>query len=393
MQIREDIDFFENRFLMFVLDQMAYDYEKEGKDVIRLTLGKSELPLKDEIITSMQDAIGDFSKSSLVFPSGLPQLKEELVKHYKNKYQVTISPNNFIISVGTSTIFRNLFYLLASEGDEVLLPYPYYSLYRFSALLVGAKIRYYNIDLNTMRLDIDSFKKNFTDKTKIVVINTPGNPLGNILTTEELYEIDSIVNGQAAIINDEIYANVVFDKESSSVMQLKGTKSVFITTDAFSKGYRMYSRRVGYAIVPDELVTPMTVIQHHTLLTTDPVVQFGAITALSYQDEVKELVDLYRERRDYTISRLSDISEIKVYPSEGGFYITLDCDEFMKNRKIENSLELATKIMEQQNVATVPGADFGLPRTLRLSFSNLRYKEGIDRLRSFFLEACNKDSN
>ncbi|MDR2045176.1 MAG: aminotransferase class I/II-fold pyridoxal phosphate-dependent enzyme [Clostridium sp.] len=385
MRIRANVDFYGNRFLMFVLDRMAYEYEKEGKDVIRLTLGKAELPLKSEIVKSMQAAMEDDHKSSLVFPEGLPQLKEELARYYHGRYEVDIPPKNFIISVGTSTLFRNLFYLLAGEGDEILLPLPYYSLYRFCGLLVGAKIKYYRIDPDTMRLDRDSFRENFTEKTRIVVINTPGNPLGNILTTEELYEMDRIVNGQAAIINDEIYANVVFDQEGTSVMQLEGTKSTFITTDAFSKGYRMYCRRVGYAIVPDELVTPLTVIQHHTLLTTDPVVQFGAIAALSYQDEVQELVRLYKERRDYTISRLGDLKDVKVYPSEGGFYITLDCGAFMKNRRIQDSLELAVRIMERQNVAAVPGADFGLPQALRLSFSNLRYREGIDRLHRFFL--------
>ncbi|MCL6589243.1 MAG: aminotransferase class I/II-fold pyridoxal phosphate-dependent enzyme [Firmicutes bacterium] len=384
MELRMEIDFFDNRFLMFVLDQMAYEYEKEGKDVIRMTLGKSELPLHPAIIKSMQDALGDFSKSALVFPGGLPELKEALAAYYRAKYQVGIDPKNFIISVGTSTIFRNLFQLLLKEGDEVLLPLPYYSLYHFSALLARATVKYYRINLNTMRLDVDSFRENFSQKTRVVVINTPGNPLGNILTEAELYQIDEIVNGRAAIINDEIYANICFDKPGISVMQLKGTKSRFITTDAFSKGFRMYSRRVGYCIVPEELITPLTVIQHHTLLTTDPVVQFGAITALQYQEEVQHLVGLYRERRNYTLTRLQGIPGIRVLPSEGSFYITLDCQEYMRKKGLKTSLDLAVKIMEAKCVATVPGSDFGIPETLRLSFSNTRYNQGIDRLAEFF---------
>lgn len=384
LELRSPINFYENRFLMFVLDQMAYEYEQAGKNVIRMTLGKSELPLHPEIIKTMQEAMGDFSKSALVFPGGLPELKEALAKHYAQKYQVTLEPKNFIISVGTSTIFRNLFYLLAKEGDEVLLPLPYYSLYHFSALLVGATIKYYKIDLDTMRLDLDSFRENFTDKTKIVVINTPGNPLGNILTQDELYQIDAIVNGRAVVINDEIYANISFDQPGISVMQLADTRSAFITTDAFSKGYRMYSRRVGYCIVPDELIIPLTVIQHHTLLTADPVMQFGAIAALRYQDEVEHLCNLYKERRDYTLQRLQGVGGVRVIPSEGSFYISLDCDGYMQQKGIATSLDLATKIMEAKCVATVPGSDFGIPGTLRLSFSNTRYHEGIDRLADFF---------
>lgn len=384
MEFRQNIDYYDNRFLMFVLDKMAYDYELAGKDVIRMTLGKSELPLHPEIIGAMTGALEDFSKSAKVFPAGLPELREELSAHYGNKYGVAIPADNFIVSVGTSTIFRNLFHILTGPQDEVLLPLPYYSLYNFCAQLTGAKIRYYNIDLNTLRLDRESFRAGFSDKTKIVVINTPGNPLGNILTEDELYFIDEVVGGQAVIINDEIYANMCFDDKGRSVMQLKNTKSTFITTDAFSKGYRMYSRRVGYCIVPDELVLPLTVIQHHTLLTADPVVQYGAIEALRHPGEIETLRAAYRRRRDYTEHKLGGIEGVSVLHSAGSFYLTVDCAGFMAATGFATSLQLAESIMEKTCVAVVPGSDFGLPKTVRLSFSALAYEEGIDRLAGYF---------
>ncbi len=393
MQIRSDIKFYDQRFLMFVLDQMANEYEKQNRDVIRMTLGKSELPLHPDIILSMQNALADFNKSSLVFPGGLPQLKEELANYYKEKYKVNIEPKNFIISTGTSTLFRNIFYLLLKKGDEVLLPQPYYSLYHFSALLVGAKIKYYKIDPDKMSLDMGSFIENYTYKTRVVVINTPGNPLGNMLTKQELHEIDTVVNGQSVIINDEIYANICFDEPGTSVMQLSDTKSTFITTNSFSKGYRMYSRRIGYCIVPDELITPLTVLQHHTLLTADPVAQFGAISALKHQKELDYLKNLYKQRRDYTIKRFAGHPLVKALYSKGGFYITLDCRKFMEKNRIADSLDLAIRIMESKGVATVPGSDFGLPHTLRLSFSTSRYNEGIDLLIDFFNHPIKKGSD
>lgn len=382
--VNHGINYFDNRFLMFVLDQMAYDYEKAGKEVIRMTLGKSELPPHPDIIQAVIDAMTDFKRSALVFPGGLPGLKVRLSQHYKEKHNLDIPAENFIISVGTSTIFRNLFYLFLEKGDEVLIPLPYYSLYHFSALLAQAEIRYYNIDLQTVGLDRDSFERNFTGKTKLVVINSPGNPLGNFLTREELYFIDSVVDGRAPIINDEVYDNMCFEEQSPSVMELTDTKSVFITTNSFSKGYRMYSRRVGWCIVPDELVTPMTVIQHHTLLTTDPICQYGAVKALDYQHEVDYLRNLYKERRDYTLEGFETVADVRAIPAAASFYITLDCSRFMEKNGISSSLELATRIMEKKCAATVPGSDFGLPRTLRLSFSCHRYKEGIDHLVDFF---------
>lgn len=379
-----DINFFDNRFLMFEMDYMAYEYENAGKEPIRLTLGKSELPLHPDINRAIIDALENFKTSSLVFPGGLPELKVRLAQYYKDKNNLDINPDNIVISVGTSTIFRNLFYLYLEKGDDVLLPNPYYSLYHFSALLARANIKYYNIDTDTLQLDRESFKKNFTDKTKLVVINSPGNPLGNYLTMDDLKFIDSVVDGRAPIINDEVYENVCFDGQSPSVMEMTDAASVFITTNSFSKGYRMYSRRVGWCIVPDEMVTPMNVIQHHTLLTTDPVCQFGALKALDYQSEVDHIRSLYKGRRDYTVEQFEQVENVKALPAAGSFYLTLDCKQFMADTGIKTSLDLATQIMERTSVATVPGSDFGLPETLRLSYSAARYNDGIDRMVDFF---------
>ncbi|MCL2531535.1 MAG: aminotransferase class I/II-fold pyridoxal phosphate-dependent enzyme [Oscillospiraceae bacterium] len=385
MKLRLNVDFEKEKFLMFVMDAMANEFEHAGKDVIRMTLGKSELPQHPQIIAAMQHAASDYSKYTQVFPAGLPQLKDALAQYYQTKYGVTVPAKNFIIGTGTSALFRNLFHLLLGADDEVLIPLPYYSLYHFCALLMGAKVKYYRIDPETLRIDFDSFEKNFTDKTKIVVINSPGNPLGNVLTQEELYKIDDIVDGRAAVINDEIYANTCFDDDGISVMQLRDTKSVFITTDAFSKGWRMYTKRVGYCIVPDELVTPLTVMQHHTLLTVDPVVQYGAIAALQHQSEIDTLRNAYKTRRNYTMEQFKHVPSVQAIHSQGGFYITLECGKYMQQHGIATSLALAKSIMESQCVATVPGSDFGLPTTLRLSFSSLKYNEGIDRLVAFFL--------
>jgi aspartate aminotransferase len=288
------------------------------------------------------------------------------------------------VSVGSSTLFRNLLGLLTREGDEALLPLPYYPLYRFSAILAGAAVRHYCIDSASMRVDLDSFRAQFREETRVVVINSPGNPLGNVLTRDELAAIDEIVAGRAVIICDQIYDNVSFDEPATSMLSLPDLASQVVTTNAFSKGYRMYARRVGYAIVPDELAEPLTVIQHHTLLTTDPVPQFGALAALDRPQDVEELTAVYRGRRDYTLQQFDNVPGVIAVPAQGSFYLTLDCSQFMAERGFAASLELATAIMRAKHVACVPGSDFGLPETLRLSFTCARYEEAIHRLVSFF---------
>lgn len=384
MKIAPNIPFHENRFLMFVMDEMANDFEKNHDDVIRMTLGKSEYSVSEPVLRAMQDASLDFARSALVFPAGLPELKDRIAAYYMEVFGVEVPAKNVVISVGTSMSFRNIFYLLLAPGDEVVLPLPYYSLYQFSAAMVDAKIRHYSIDTSSLTIDFDSLECAITERTRVVVLNSPGNPLGNVLSREDLRRVDEIVGGRAVVISDEIYRNISFDAPALSALELGETHSSFIVTNSFSKGYRMYSRRVGYAIVPDELVTPMTVIQHHTLLTADPVPQFGAIAALDRLEDVRYLESLYRERRDYTVERFTEVKGVSALRAAGSFYLTLDCASFMECHCFTDSLSLARAIMEETRVATVPGSDFGLPHTLRLSYTNHKYNEGIDRLVHFF---------
>lgn len=370
-------------FLMFAMDKMAYEYEQKYNDVIRLTLGKSELPPPPNVIAAMDSALQNQKLSSLVFPKGLPQLIDKITQWYNQRYNKNIAADQIIISAGTSTLFRNLYNLLLNQETELLLPKPYYPMYRYCALLTGCKIKYYNINLKTLRIDFKSLNDNLTDKTQIVVINSPGNPLGNILSLNDLKQIDEIVQARALILSDEIYANMSFQENAHSFIEID-SDSDFVITNGFSKGYRMYARRVGYGIVPIWMVEPLTIIQHHTLLTTDPVCQFGAISALENQNAIAEIRDLYRERCNYTICKLQAISHVEVLSSQGSFYITLDCREFINKFQFHNSYDLASDIMQETHVATVPTQDFGLDSCLRLSFSSSQYHEAIDRMFSYF---------
>jgi len=387
------MDFQENQFLMFVIDDLANQMEEKGDGVIRMTLGNSDLPLNQNIIDEMIRGYQDYDKYSLVYPAGLPELRQALVEHYQANYQAEIDKDNIIISVGSSNLFRNLYQIILDRAeDEVLLPLPYYPLYKICADILGRKVSYYRINKKDMRVDMKSFYKNLNTRTKIIVINSPGNPLGNIVSYQELENITQAARENGSyVIFDEIYNNVVFDGELPEVYKLNGaissqdiTNNKWIVTNSFSKGYRMYSRRVGWGVVPDELVTPLTTIQHHTLLTVDPIVQFAGIEALKYPEEVEYIKRLYIERRDYTLEKMSGLDQVSVLYSSGGFYISLDCRKYMEAGGFSNELELAKEILEYTKVAVVPGSDFGAPGTLRLSFTCPEYKNGIDELYNYF---------
>ena len=136
-----------------------------------------------------------------------------------------------------------------------MIPRPYYALYLYCATLAGAKVEFYDIDIVTKRIDMDSFRRNFSpERTSLVVINSPGNPLGNIVTLDEMREIYEIVDRQAYVLNDEIYNNTQFYQEFRTPLEaLPEHKDITIVTNSFSKGYRMYTKRVGFAILPEEL--------------------------------------------------------------------------------------------------------------------------------------------
>jgi aspartate/methionine/tyrosine aminotransferase len=370
------------RFGMFEMDERAEELEREHDDVVRLTLGKSELPVHPAIVDAMVSALKDPKRSSLVYPLGLPALRAAVADYEGCARGAQVSPESVVISVGSSTIFRNLCALLMRDGGEILIPRPYYSLYLYSAALAGARVGYYDVDMKTGAVDFDSLQRAMSPATRVVMLNSPGNPLGNVLTLSDFERFDEIVAGRAVIISDEIYRNISFDGVAASLGALGRTRSKVVVTNAFSKGFRMYARRVGYAVVPMEFVPYLSTIQDHTLLTTDPVPQFGALEALNHLEEVDYLQAVYRKRRDYAIDKLARAAGVRPVRAAGSFYLTVDVSEQLKPGESER--DMAVSILAATHVATVPGSDFGLPGTLRLSYSATQFDSAIDRLAGYF---------
>ena len=372
-------------FQMFVLDELADELIAKGADVLKLTIGVSELPMPQKVLDRMVDRLKDPDFVRRVYPEGLPELREAIATFYNNRHGTDVSSSNIIVNTGSSPIFRNIFQLLSGPEYEIMIPRPYYALYLYCATLAGAKVRFYDIDVKTKRVDMASFRQNFSpERTSLVVINSPGNPVGNIVNVDEMREIYEIVGRDAYILNDEIYNNTMFyEKFHTPLAVMPEHRDHTIVTNSFSKGYRMYTKRVGFAILPEELQTNLRVIQQHTLLCTDPCYQDGMIEALDDEASPEVLSDVYRARAEYTTERLAGTG-CEPIAAEGGFYAMLRCAEWSARKGFSSSKELARDILKKVHVAVVPGTDFGVPDDLRLAFCNDRYNEGIDRLREYF---------
>ena len=355
---------------------------------MKLTIGVTEMFMPKVVLDRTIEKLNDPDFVRRVYPEGLPELREAIAQFYNRRYRANTSIDNVIVNTGSSPIFRNIFQLLSGPEYEIMIPRPYYALYLYCATLAGATVKFYDIDIDTKRVDMESFRQNFSpERTSLVVVNSPGNPVGNIVTPDELRQIYEIVDGQAYVLNDEIYNNTVFYGEFSSPLELfPEHKNTTIVTNSFSKGFRMYTKRVGFAILPTELQTNLRVIQQHTLLCTDPCYQYGMIAALDDEESPEELTSVYKSRAEYTTERLAGTRCMPI-GSEGGFYAILRCEEWNKALGFSSSKELARDILEKVHVAVVPGTDFGIPQDLRLAFCNDRYNEGIDRLHDYFSSA------
>ncbi len=372
-------------FQMFVLDELADELIEQGVDALKLTIGVPELPIPEVVLDRMVEKLHDPDFVRRVYPEGLPELREAIAAFYNRRHRAEVSAENVIVNTGSSPIFRNIFQLLSGPNLEIMIPRPYYALYLYCATLAGATVKFYDIDIDSKRVDMESFRRNFSpERTSLVVINSPGNPVGNIVNPDEMKEIYEIVDGQAYILNDEIYSNTMFyDDFHSPLTILPERRDTTIVTNSFSKGFRMYTKRVGFAILPTELQTNLRVIQQHTLLCTDPCYQYGMIAALDDEESPEELTGIYRSRAEYTTERLTGTG-CEPIAAEGGFYAMLRCEEWNASHGFASAKELARDILQKVHVATVPGTDFGVPHDLRLAFCNDRYKEGIDRLREYF---------
>lgn len=379
----------ELEFQMFVMDELAEAAEARGEDVIKLTIGITDLPPPPRVVEAIARKARNLPFTRQVYPEGLPELREAVANYYNTQFAAGVDAGNVIVNTGTSPLFRNLFHLLCRPGQEVLIPRPYYCLYKVCGLLAGAKVAHYDIDLHTRRVDLDSFRRAFhPDRTAVVVINNPGNPIGNVLTQDDVLAMYETVGNRAYVVCDEIYNNVCFYQPFTCPLAYlpEAARRVTVVTNGFSKGFRLYTKRVGFALLPDELVMPMRIVQQHTLLTHDPVTQYAMIEALTDLDSPRELTRIYRQRAEYATDRLTGTG-CRPITADGGFYVVLDCDDWLRVGPDQDTIRLSRDILAKVGVAAVPGTDFGALRTLRLSLCSSRWEEGIDRLAEYFTAA------
>jgi len=310
---------------------------------------------------------------------GLLELREAICDHYHKKYAVRIGPDQIIVTSGTSPAIFILFSTILEQGDEVILSNPHYPCYPNFASFLGAVPAFINVyEEDGFQFRPEEIKDRISTRTKTILINSPSNPTGNLLSPERMKKIAEL---GLPVISDEIYHGLVYGEKEHSILEF--TDRAFVL-NGFSKLYAMTGWRIGYIISPPEFVRPMQKIQQNFFISAGSISQWAALAALTNAGrDVDRMKAIYDERRRYMIKRLREMGFGLAVEPTGAFYVLANARHLSSN-----SYDLAFEILEKAGVGVTPGIDFGQNAEgyLRFSYANSieNIKVGLDRIEDFF---------
>lgn len=367
-------------FIVMDVLERAQALEAQGRDIIHMEIGEPDFPTPEPIKAAALRALQN-DDTHYTHSLGKLELREEIARYYWDKYQAPVSPEQIIITSGTSPALLLILAALVETGESVILPDPYYACYPNFIKFLGALPRLLPV------FEEDGFKyrpaalKNYIDtQTRAIMINSPSNPCGNVFTAEDFQAVSGL---GIPIISDEIYNGLIYAGEPHSILQF--TSEAFVI-NGFSKLYAMTGWRLGYVIAPRQYIRPMQKIQQNLFICASSFVQEGGIAALRECDqEVERMLKIYDERRHYTLKRLHELGiAVKVDPT-GAFYALANIKRYSMD-----SYSFAFEILEKAGLAVTPGIDFGAncEGYIRLSYaaSLENIKTGLDRLEIFLRE-------
>ena len=367
-----------------------FDIVSEMKDAISLGVGEPDFDTPWHI---RDEGIYALSKGKTFYTSnaGLKELREEICKYLKRTQNIEYNPlKEVIVTVGGSEAIDIGLRAIVNYGDEVIIPQPAYVSYEPCTILAGAKPVIINLKAeNEFRLTAEELENAITDKTKVLILPFPNNPTGAIMEREDLEKIAKIIiKHDLYVMSDEIYSELTYKGEHVSIASIAGMKERTILINGFSKAYAMTGWRLGYACGPEAIIKQMTKIHQFAIMCAPTTSQYAAVEALKNGDEdVKMMRQAYNQRRRFLLNAFNEMN-VKCFEPYGAFYVFPCIKEFGMT-----SEEFATKFLEEEKVAAVPGNAFGESGEgfLRISYAysleNLkiameRFKKFVEKLRA-----------
>ena len=351
-----------------------------GRPVISFSIGEPDLPPPEAAREACEQALEeDFTKYTST--QGLPELREEIAKHYQKKYGVSVDPEQIIVTGGTSPAMLLAFSVLLSEKDEVIISNPHYPCYPAFVEYVRGKTRFVRVrEEDGFQYRSEEIKKKITKKTRAVLINSPSNPTGNLLSEEVMREIASFASAKRWIISDEIYHGLVYEGRERSILEF--TDRAFVI-NGFSKAYAMTGFRLGYVIAPKPFIRTMQILHQNFFISANSFVQKAGIAALKEgEGHLQKMKSIFNERRKVMLAGVRRLGFTVAVEPTGAFYIFANAKKFTKN-----SYKFAFDLLNKTDVGVTPGIDFGSGGEgfIRFSYATSieNIKEGLRRIGRF----------
>ena len=364
-------------FIVMDVLEKAQELERMGEKVIHLEVGEPDFDTPECINEASYRAICD-GKTHYTHSLGLIELREAIAEVYWEKYHVNVSPEQILVASGTSPAMLLLFSSLLEEGDQVILSNPYYPCYPNIIRFVGGSPIFIDVkEEEGFQYLPEMIEEKLTSRVKGIMINSPSNPTGNVMSAERMTKISKF---SPFIISDEIYHGLVYEGEAHSILEF--TDRAFVI-NGFSKLYAMTGWRLGYLIAPKEFIRSMQKIQQNLFISASSFSQWGALAGLKRAGrDIERMRQTYDRRRRFLIPRLKDLGfGITVEPT-GAFYVLANAKKFS-----QDSYSLAFDILVKAKVGVAPGIDFGSNAEgyLRFCYANSmeNIEEGMNRLEQY----------
>lgn len=368
----------------------ARELKAQGKDIISLSLGEPDFNTPDFIKEAAIKAINE-NYSTYTPVDGYMELKEAICRKFKRDNNLEYKPSQIVVSTGAKQSLYNIAQVMLNEGDEVILPAPYWvSYYEIIKLSGGIPVAVSTTVENDYKMTPEQFEAAITPKTKMMWFSSPCNPSGSVYNREELTAIAAVLERYPNIyvVSDEIYEHINFSGTFCSIASVPGMFDRTITVNGVAKAFAMTGWRIGYIGGPENIAKACTKMQGQVTSGANSIAQRATITAVDANPSVLEdMVDAFHKRRDLVVDLMKDIPGIKLNVPEGAFYVFPDVSSYfgktLNGVEIKNADDLAIYLLESANVATVTGEAFGNPDCIRISYATSEelLREALKRIK------------
>ena len=367
----------------------AKDLKEQGIDVIGLGAGEPDFNTPENILEAAKKSM-DEGLTKYTPAGGLPVLKKAIIDKLARDNNLTYKANEILVGVGAKHVLYTLFQVILNEGDEVIIPIPYWVSYPEQVKLAGGVPVYVEGTAEQgYKITAQQLSDAITEKTKAVIINSPSNPSGMLYSKEELAELAKVAEEKdILIVSDEIYEKLVYNGvEHYSIAQLSDAiKARTIVVNGVAKSHSMTGWRIGYAAGDSEIIKAMTDLASHSTSNATTTAQYATVEAYNGSQEAVEMMrQAFESRLEAIFPKVAAIPGVKVLKPQGAFYLLPDVSEAAAKTGYQSVDEFASALLTEANVAVIPGSGFGAPATVRLSYATSLelLEEAVSRIDAF----------